>query len=113
MLQPSSRQLLSPAEVTLDVESDFEIFKSFLKSLDPTDELLTGYHFVDILLSKAETISIPKFRIKSYLTDLSNPKRFVGLDDTDGLLDNETCAQLDVTITVVGPGRESKFLPEV
>ena len=57
-------------------------------------------------------MSLPKYRMKAFLTDLDDPKRLVGIEDTS-MLDAESCGELDIAESVISAGGTSEFLPSV
>lgn len=75
------------------------------------DDLRQGFHFVDIPL-QTNSLRLPRFAFKGILSDFSDPKGIIGMED-DTSLDSEPCAELTVESKMVGAGGASKFLPEV
>ena len=74
---------------------------------------LLGYHFIDIPLINVAPIALPTSRrMKQFLTDFDEPRRFLEIEDFRDL-DSEPCGELDVSIQQIGAGGDSKFLPEV
>ena len=80
------------------------------------EELRQGYHFVDIALQTGNNspvpLRLPRFALKGILSDFSDPKGIIGMED-DTSLDSEPCAELTVEHKAVAAGGASKFLPEV
>lgn len=112
LLEKTSRTLLAPSNgVELGVSEAYEAFQSYLKSINAND-VFNGYHFVDIPIPKAEPIQLPRIRLKSFLSDFSDPSRLLEIEDPS-VLDSEPCGVLDIKISVVGSGADSQFLPEV
>ena len=72
-----------------------------------------GYHFIDIPLLNVSPIALPTSRrMRQFLTDFDEPRRFLEIEDFKDL-DSEPCGELDVSIQQIGAGGDSKFLPEV
>ena len=96
----------------LFIKEAFESFQTLLDSSHKCEFLRDGYHFVDVVLGDALAISLPKYRMKAFLTDLDDPKRLVGIEDTS-MLDAESCGELDIAVSVISAGGTSEFLPSV
>mmetsp|Transcript_30423 Transcript_30423/g.43585 ORF Transcript_30423/g.43585 Transcript_30423/m.43585 type:complete len:317 (-) Transcript_30423:2928-3878(-) len=112
LLEQSSRSLLSPSScIELDITAAFESFSNYLKTINAND-VFDGYHFVDIPIPKTEPILLPRIRFKSFLSDFTEPKQLLEVEDPT-VLESEPCAVLDLTMTAVAAGRDSQFLPEV
>jgi len=95
----------------LFIKEAYESFQTLLDS-NQYEFLRDGYHFVDVVLGDALAMSLPKYRMKAYLTDLDDPKRLVGIEDTS-ILDAESCGELDIAVSVISAGGTSEFLPSV
>ena len=68
---------------------------------------------MDIPLINVPPIALPTSRrMKQFLTDFDEPRRFLEIEDFKDL-DSEPCGELDVNIQQIGAGGDSKFLPEV
>jgi len=96
----------------LFIKEAFESFQTLLDSSHKCEFLRDGYHFVDVVLGDALTMSLPMYRMKAFLTDLDDPKRLVGIEDTS-MLDAESCGELDIAVSVISAGGTSEFLPSV
>lgn len=77
--------------------------------------MIAGYHFIDIPLLKVSPIQLPTSRrMRQFLTDFDEPRRFLEIDGAGGRgLDVEPCGELDIAVQQIGAGGDSKFLPEV
>ena len=126
------------------VSAEWTALKTALSAL-PTQSpalwstLSEGYTFIDVPLTLSETgsvlVSLPKARMKLFLSDFDEPRRLVGVSEAEaeagkrqgqgqgqglglgqgqgpGLLDDEPCGEMEVEVTVVAAGRDSEFLPE-
>lgn len=93
----------------------YEAFNSRFNDPDDSSplyaDLRQGFHFVDIPL-QTEPLRLPRFAVKGILSDFSDPKGIIGMED-DTSLDTEPCAELTIEHKAVAPGGASKFLPDV
>jgi hypothetical protein len=96
--------------------------------------LSEGYAFIDVpltltLAEESVLVSLPKARMKLFLSDFDDPRRLVGVSEAEaeaeqrqgqgqgqgqgtGLLDDEPCGEMEVEVVAVAAGRDSEFLPE-
>mmetsp|Transcript_18258 Transcript_18258/g.18327 ORF Transcript_18258/g.18327 Transcript_18258/m.18327 type:complete len:318 (-) Transcript_18258:168-1121(-) len=102
------------ADLGIEVEETFKSFQSFLSSAREAQQLSVGYQYVDLVLPvpSALKMGLPKDRIKLYLTDFDEPKRLINYEDVEDL-DLEPLGELDVSVSIIGAGGSSEFLPEV
>lgn len=93
-----------------EILSAYNTMRTFLQK-NPTLEISSGYHFVDIILpSQSEPFNLPQNQIKMYLTDLDSPRQLINME---GSYEDEVLGELDIVITKIGAGGTSKYLPKV
>lgn len=116
LLEKSNRGLLGyDLTATLPIHDSLQQVKNFLADSSHGTEakaLQDGYHFIDVPIPGSESFSLQVMRLKSYLTDIDDPKRLIELEEPE-ILDGEPCAELDAVLLQVAPGSKSPFLPEV
>jgi hypothetical protein len=119
------------------VSKEWTALKAALSTL-PTQSpalwssLSEGYAFIDVpltltLAEESILVSLPKARMKLFLSDFDDPRRLVGVSEAEaeagqrqgqgqgqgtGLLDDEPCGEMEVEVVAVAAGRDSEFLPE-
>lgn len=101
-----------PLEGTgLEFLSAYNNLRTYLQRCPYQDVLSSGYHFIDVILpTQMQSIKLPQNRIKMYLTDLEEPRQLINME---GSYDDEVLGELDITISAIGPGGISKYLPKV
>jgi hypothetical protein len=103
-------QLLNRIEGDKIYTTYYEFAERF--NLEPLFEVLKdGFHFIDIPL-QSSSIPLPRYEVKSYLSDFEDPKLFLESEDTS-MLDTEPCGELHFICKSVASGRGSKYLPDV
>lgn len=120
---------------SISVSKEWTALKAALGTL-PTQSpalwstLSEGYAFIDVpltltLAEESILVSLPKARMKLFLSDFDDPRRLVGVSEAEaeaeqrqgqgqgtGLLDDESCGEMEVEVVAVAAGRDSEFLPE-
>lgn len=98
---------------THDVQSIHSSVNQYSREVFLITPYPPGYHFIDIPLLGVPPIRLPTSRrMRQFLTDFDEPRRFLEIEDSRDL-DVEPCGELDVTVQQIGAGGDSKFLPEV
>lgn len=120
------QSLLNPS--VLSIDDALKTFKSELlnqqdrpeseRSRIWTDLLDGSYHFVDIPLIHqgkcADLVNFSRNHLRSFISDFDDPRRLLEIiGDDEEIINNEPVGVLDVKVTEVAPGSQSKFLPEV
>jgi hypothetical protein len=111
-----SRSLLAPMPpMSLPVAPALEKLRAALLELPQQNaafasRLFDGYAFIDVPVGGGAEVSLPKMRMRAFLTDIDGPQRLLQLEPAD--LDTEPLGELVVSMLRVSPGCESEFLPE-
>eukprot|EP01035_Chromulina_nebulosa_P033312 gene33312-44594_t len=87
LLRPGGQAQQGQGEDEVEVSEAFEDFRRFLASI-PANEVLDGYHFVDVPVfvpgSEAERMRVPRLRLKAFLSDFDDPARLLEMEAGPG-----------------------------